>query len=112
MNIDTILKKYFPYVKYICGGVVVAMMVWLYFTLLVPDVGGPFPMRARGPLAKTEYYQLGELDAWESVIDDPAGDGDDRILAEVFLESDELPPLEFGEAPLDSPAKIRSVTQE
>lgn len=104
MSFEPQIKRYFKYIKYICGGVCAVMMAWLFLTLFSPTIGGPFPFRARAPLAKYDYYKLGDLAPWESVIDDPATDGSDRLLAEQFLESDEIGKLTFGQP--DDPTNV------
>ncbi|MBZ0257705.1 hypothetical protein K8I31_16695 [bacterium] len=96
------MKRYFTYIKYVCGGICAVMMTWLFLTLFSPTFGGPFPFRARAPLAKYDYYKLGNLDPWESVIDDhvsgPDGKPDPNapLVAEQFIAGGTVGVFTFG----------------
>ncbi len=94
MSFDEQIKRLFPYIKYVCGGVSALMMIWLCLTLFT---GGPFPFQTRGPLAKYDYYKLGDLEDWESVIDDPSSPDSDKLIAEVFMEGGEIKDITFGD---------------
>ncbi len=88
------VEKIFNGLKYACSWISAILFVWLFCHLFIPSWGGPFPYRTRGPLAKEEYKQLGELDEWESVLDLPALE--DKTASEALIQGDEIPPLEFG----------------
>ncbi|MDP8245866.1 MAG: hypothetical protein P9L94_17415 [Candidatus Hinthialibacter antarcticus] len=101
MSFEPETKRLFHYIKFICGGVCAVMMLWLCLTLFFPSIGGAFPFRTRGPLAKYDYYKLGDFEDWESVLEDPVTPPDPdhpgRIVAEQFMADGEIGELNFGD---------------
>lgn len=97
MSFEPDTKRLFHYVKFVCGGISTVMILWLCLTLFYPSIGGAFPFRTRAPLAKYDYYKLGDLEDWESVIDDPATDGSDRLITDQFMAGEEIGELNFGD---------------
>ncbi|MBI1389081.1 MAG: hypothetical protein GC154_11600 [bacterium] len=97
MSFERNIKRYFPWLPYASLTICSLIFVWLCLTLFTRTFGGPFPERTRGPLAKHDYYKLGEFDDWESIIDQPAGDG--LQVSEALVESKPIPDLEFGTPP-------------
>lgn len=89
---STTIKTYFGYLRYATTCLSALLATWLFFQIFTESCGGPFPQRTRGPFAKPEYYQLSEMPAWENAIPLP---GSDKNRAEILIEGQPIPPLEF-----------------
>lgn len=88
------MKKYFNNLTYIFFAVSMVLFFYLFLHLHVRGIGGPFPQRTRGPLAKYEYYRLGELPKWESQIDPNPATG--RTSIEDLIDKKKVPVIRFG----------------
>lgn len=109
MSVEQMLKKTFPALPFYFGCIAVLLLVYIVGHLFFRSIGGPFPYRTRGPLAKQELYQLGEMPVWENAIRmTELG----KTTSELLLEgqNSEMPPLQFGEPPQAASTEIQSTT--
>lgn len=105
-SLEQFISKYFRYLNH---ALVIGIILVLEFTFLrlfvpfLPVISDTFPERVRGPLANPEYYELGELEPWESVLDQTDENG--RRLPDILMgpwSELDVPPLEIEEPPQDT----------
>lgn len=99
MSLLTILKRYFPKSKFVCGSLSVILFIWLFCQIFIRSFGGPFPQRTRGPLARFDDYKLGNFHPWEILIELDHETG--LTPAELLIQGKDIPPAKFGKVPDD-----------
>lgn len=87
-------NRHFSRLKFYLTTIAILIWLWVSCVLFIRSCGGPFPERTRGPFADEEYYRLGNLPAWESMVEEPYDEN--RTFSEAFQAGETLPVLPFG----------------
>jgi hypothetical protein len=97
------VERLFSGFKFACVWISGILLVWLFCHLFIRSCGGPFPYRTRGPFAKEEFKQLGDLPQWESILTLPGLEGE--TTSERLIKGEDIPSLQFGNPDSATPSQ-------